>query len=333
MSESTTHTILFVDDEKSILKALQRLFFDEDYHILTACSGKEALELLAAGEKPTVIISDQRMPEMGGAEFLAKAKKMLPESIRMVLTGYADINAAVDAVNLGGIYRYILKPWNDEDLKLTVKEAISRFDLTLENKKLNLELEKNNRALAALNASLEQKVAERTKALRQMVRELQGRDRIQQYLMEVHPLQELLETILAEVNDLASSGGCAFFLLADDERPDPVPAAAVNFDERLDAEGFEPLAQAVRQAATADNPSDLTTFLAKHCFAVIPVRKGSKKFGALVVKKDEETSFHENRLQTFASFANQAAIGIHDCRLQENFDDIEASLDDVLATI
>jgi FixJ family two-component response regulator len=333
MSENMTHTILFVDDEKSILKALQRLFFDEDFHILTADSGKAALALLAAGEKPAVIISDQRMPEMGGAEFLAQARKMLPESIRMVLTGYADINAAVDAVNLGGIYRYILKPWNDEDLKLTVKEAISRFDLIEENKKLSLELEKNNRTLAALNASLEQKVVERTRALRQIVRELQGRDRIQQYLMEIHPLPELLATILVEVNDLASSGGCAFFLQSGDEGMDPVPAAAIDFDARLDSEGFEPLAQAVRQAATADNPPNLTTTLARHTYAVMPVRKGSKKFGALVVKKDGETPFHENRLQNFASFANQAAIDIHDCRLQENFDDIEASLDDVLATI
>ncbi|MCK5404869.1 MAG: response regulator, partial [Desulfobulbaceae bacterium] len=109
----TEHTVLFVDDEKNILKALQRLFLDEEYAILTAESGKEALSLLDSGETPTVIVSDQRMPEMDGAEFLALAKERQPESIRMVLTGYADINAAVDAVNRGGIYRYIMKPWND----------------------------------------------------------------------------------------------------------------------------------------------------------------------------------------------------------------------------
>jgi response regulator RpfG family c-di-GMP phosphodiesterase len=130
MNESTIHTILFVDDEKSIVKALHRIFLDDNYHILTAGSGQEALELLNAGEIPTVIISDQRMPGMNGAEFLAKARKFLPESIRMVLTGYADINTAMESINRGGIYRYILKPWDDEELRLVVRDAVSLFELT-----------------------------------------------------------------------------------------------------------------------------------------------------------------------------------------------------------
>ncbi|MCJ7602313.1 MAG: response regulator, partial [Desulfobulbaceae bacterium] len=179
MSESAMHTILFVDDEKSILKALRRIFLDDNYHVLTAGNGQEALDLLNAGEKPAVIISDQRMPGMGGAEFLARAREILPESIRMVLTGYADINAAMEAINRGGIYRYILKPWDDEELRLAVRDAVLLFDLVEENKRLAMELEKNNLALVELNASLEQKVAERTRALRQIIRELEGRDRIQ----------------------------------------------------------------------------------------------------------------------------------------------------------
>ena len=112
--------ILFVDDEQNILKSLQRLFITEDYDVNLANSGQEALDMIDDGLNPTVIVSDQRMPEMGGAEFLAKAKEKVPDSIRMVLTGYADITAAMDAINLGGIYRYLVKPWNDDDLKLSV---------------------------------------------------------------------------------------------------------------------------------------------------------------------------------------------------------------------
>ncbi|MBU0910201.1 MAG: response regulator [Proteobacteria bacterium] len=333
MSESTTRTILFVDDEKSILKALRRIFLDENYHVLTAGSGQEALDLLQTGEKPAVIISDQRMPGMGGAEFLSKAKKILPDTIRMVLTGYADINAAMESINQGGIYRYILKPWNDEELKLSVKDAVLMFDLISQNKRLTMELEKNNLALVELNASLEQKVAERTWALRQIIRELEGRDRIQQYLMEVHPLDELLQTILSVVHEVINISGCAFFLQAEDGRPDPSPAAAINFAERLDTDNHQVLAEAVQQVMTTEEPGNPTIRIGQYSYIAVPVRKGNKKFGALVVKKDGEAPFQENKLRGIISFANQAAIGIHDCNFQENFDNIEASLDDVLAAI
>ncbi|MEW6518023.1 MAG: response regulator [Thermodesulfobacteriota bacterium] len=333
MSENTSHTILFVDDEKSILKALRRIFLDDNYHVLTAGSGQEALDLLHAGEKPTVIISDQRMPGMGGAEFLARARKILPDSIRLVLTGYADINAAMASINQGGIYRYILKPWNDEELKLAVKDAVLLFDLVNQNKRLTMELEKNNLALVELNASLEQKVAERTMALRQIILELEGRDRIQQYLMELHPLSELLQTILAVVHEVITIDGCAFFLKGEDGRPEPAAGAAVNFDERLDADNLQALAAAVQQAISVDEPENQPILIGQHSYVAVPVRKGSRKFGALVVKKEGDKPFHDNNLRTIISFANQAAIGIHDCQFQENYDTIEASLDDVLSAI
>lgn len=140
--------ILFVDDEENILKSLRRIFVTNDYDVLTAVGGKAALELIDSGEKPAVIVSDQRMPEMNGAEFLSKAKEKLPESIRIILTGYADINAAMDSINLGGVYRYILKPWNDEDLLCTIKGAFELYALRSENKVLDLGLKEKNIALA-----------------------------------------------------------------------------------------------------------------------------------------------------------------------------------------
>jgi len=169
--------------------------------------------------------------------------------------------------------------------------------------------------------------------LRQIIRELEGRDRIQQYLMEVHPLSDLLQTILAVVHDVTAVAGCAFFLKTGDDRPEPLPAAAINFDERLDSDNQQALAEAVQLAMTMDAPGNPATLIGQYSYVAVPVRKGGKKFGALVAKKNGETPFHENKLRTLVSFASQAAIGIHDCRFQESFDDIEASLDDVLAAI
>ncbi|WP_291316625.1 response regulator [Desulfuromonas sp.] len=113
MSDSTIH-VLFVDDEKSILNALQRLLMEEDYEVITANSGEEGLEILREEERIGLIVSDQRMPGLSGAQFLEQAKEMAPEALRIMLTGYADINATIDAINKGGACRYISKPWDDQ---------------------------------------------------------------------------------------------------------------------------------------------------------------------------------------------------------------------------
>jgi DNA-binding NtrC family response regulator len=96
------HKLLFVDDEESITKALYRIFRRQGYEIHTASSGQEGLEMLKKDKKPfSLIISDQRMPGMTGSQFLEKAKKIFPESIRILLTGYSDMDAIVDAINKG----------------------------------------------------------------------------------------------------------------------------------------------------------------------------------------------------------------------------------------
>jgi len=160
------HTILFVDDEESIIKALQRLFRKENYKILTASNGQDALEILKKYEnRISLMISDQRMPGMTGSQFLEKAKKIFPNAIRFLLTGYSDMDAIVDAVNRGEIHRYINKPWNDENMILQVRQAIEQFELVLENKRLSVLTIKQNEKLNELNENLEQKVEERSKEI------------------------------------------------------------------------------------------------------------------------------------------------------------------------
>jgi len=127
---------LFVDDEENILKSLRRLLADEDMEVLTATSGEQGLEILRCKGDIGLIVSDQRMPGLTGVDFLREARDIAPDAVRIMLTGYADISATIDAINKGGTYRYISKPWDDEELVMTIREALSHYRLAAENRKL-----------------------------------------------------------------------------------------------------------------------------------------------------------------------------------------------------
>ena len=163
--------ILFVDDERNILSSLNRLFFDEDYEILLANSGKQGLEILQVHDVE-VIVSDQRMPQMTGVDFLIQACEIQPNAIRIILTGYTDIDSAMRAINEGAVYKFITKPWNDADLKLVVKRALEYYYLLRKNEELLTITRQQNEELKELNENLNQRVKERTKALFQKNQEL-----------------------------------------------------------------------------------------------------------------------------------------------------------------
>lgn len=127
--------ILIVDDEPSILSALKRLLRTARYQVVTVESGAAALDVLAAGEVD-LIISDIRMPGTTGAECLARAQTLHPDAMRIVLTGYSEIDAVVSAINEDGVYRYLNKPWDDHDLLLAVKQALEQRRLRQETARL-----------------------------------------------------------------------------------------------------------------------------------------------------------------------------------------------------
>lgn len=122
-----TKTLLLVDDEPNILHALSRLLDNAGYHVLSANSGKEALDLLSR-EKISVIIADQRMPYMTGSELLAQVRTLYPETVRMILSAYADFNAVQDAINNGAIYKFLSKPWDNESLLIHVRDAFNQYE-------------------------------------------------------------------------------------------------------------------------------------------------------------------------------------------------------------
>ena len=163
MTEQTR--ILCVDDERNVLRALERIFLDNDYEILTASSGEEGLELLEASPQVQVVISDYRMPGMNGVDFLKQVFEKHPETIRIVLSGYADTASVVAAINEGKIYKFIPKPWNDDELRVTVAKALETFAIHRRNEQLAEELRQKNEELSRLNANLERLVNERTSEL------------------------------------------------------------------------------------------------------------------------------------------------------------------------
>lgn len=167
MSEtSAPATLLFVDDEPSILSALRRLFRPQGYRILIAESGAAGLAILEQ-DSVDLIISDMRMPEMDGATFLKQVRARWPNTMRILLTGYADVTSTVAAINEGEIYRYISKPWDDTEILKIVADALDRQKLESENRRLTALTQAQNEELKELNSGLEQKVAERTAELRQ----------------------------------------------------------------------------------------------------------------------------------------------------------------------
>lgn len=156
-----SHTIIFVDDEEHILNSLKRTFRKDPYTIIATTSVAEVLQTISKAPV-ALVISDQRMPEMKGTELIGKIKDRSPDTIRIILTGYADLHGAMDAINRGEVYRFITKPWDDEDIRTIVAKALEYYDIVMEYRRLQAITQKQNLELRELNENLETKVRERT---------------------------------------------------------------------------------------------------------------------------------------------------------------------------
>src|SRR5689334_11465400 len=148
------HTILVVDDEPDVVKSVKDLL-RLDYRVLGATTATEGLRILQK-EDVHIVMTDQRMPEMTGVEFLGRAKSDVPDAIRLLFTGYADIKAVIDAINQGNVYRYITKPWDPDELQTVIREACDRYDLVAERKQLVEELREKNDELERKNRELQE---------------------------------------------------------------------------------------------------------------------------------------------------------------------------------
>ncbi|MFL5241693.1 MAG: ATP-binding protein [Gemmataceae bacterium] len=148
------HTILVVDDEPDVVQSIQDLL-RLNYKVLGATRATEAIKIMESVEVQ-VVMSDQRMPEMTGVEFLRRVRDHHPDALRLLITGYADIKAVIDAINQGSVYRYITKPWDPDELQTIIHQATEQFDLLAERKKLLAELKSKNQELEEANTELQQ---------------------------------------------------------------------------------------------------------------------------------------------------------------------------------
>ena len=195
-------SLLLVDDEENISRSLVRLLKQDDYKIFTANSGRQGLEILKANEIG-VIVSDQRMPEMSGTEFLCQVSKLYPASIRIVLSGYTELQSITAAINEGKIYKFLTKPWDDGLIRQNIKEAFRQYELEDENRRLSQELMRANEELRLANEKLAQNVKLEARSAQINLRSLQVAQGVLQNLpIGILGIDEELTIVLA--NDQAN---------------------------------------------------------------------------------------------------------------------------------
>jgi YesN/AraC family two-component response regulator len=186
------HNILFVDDEENILKAMKRIFHRSPFNLFFAENGEEGLEIIR--ERPiSVIISDMKMPGMNGVEFLKMAEDHSPDSIRIILSGYSDIEDILNAVNQGHVHNYITKPWENERLKIIVYNGTIGYEKNIKLKNLIDEIKDKNLELQNLNNDLEKTISRRT-------RELSVRNKILMNLMSESDAKKNIRFCLHEIS-------------------------------------------------------------------------------------------------------------------------------------
>ncbi len=217
-------TILLVDDEVNIIHALKRTLRPDGYTILIANSGEEGLALLAEHEVG-VIISDQRMPYMTGVEFLRKVKLLYPKTLRIVLSGYTELESITNAINEGAIYKFLTKPWDDDLLRNNIRDAFQHYEMERENLRLSKELQTANNKLSRLNQNLAQKVADKTREVMHSVNLLQISQEILEYLpIGIIGIDEqnmiVVSNRRAEEIFCQSTGICLLGLMAGDVLPE-----------------------------------------------------------------------------------------------------------------
>ncbi len=153
--------ILYIDDEKENLNLFRQIFY-MDYEVFISAGGKEALHLLEREEEMAIVVTDQLMTGMSGTEVLSEVAEQYPDTTRMIITAYSDPSIMLDSINQGHVYRYILKPWDDVDLRSAIKNGAEKYALTKKNQHTMTLLQGKTEELELLNKELEKRVRKRT---------------------------------------------------------------------------------------------------------------------------------------------------------------------------
>jgi CheY-like chemotaxis protein len=284
--------MLVVDDEPDNLDLLYRTFRRE-FNVLRAESGQAALDVLREHGEVAVIISDQRMPEMKGTEFLSKTVPDFPDTVRIILTGFTDVEDLVDAINAGQVYRYITKPWDPDALKRVVQQAAKTYEL----------------------------LKQRGDALEQVALQQQLITDLVQSVATAHSLENVLPTIATSLQAVLSASGCVVFPVQRSQLGDTVGVAGTASAEGLRQDGLVALAiadktpQAVANVATHPQGE---TYQASGCQAIAAVPACFQETVLAVVVWQWQTpqtfSAYTHQLMTLA--AQQLGLALAYCRTQ-----------------
>jgi len=339
-----TCTLLFVDDEKNILSALRRVFDETDYEILTAEDGRQGLRLMKDHDV-SLILSDYRMPGLNGIEFLKQAREISPFATRMILTGYADMDVILSAINEGNVFKFILKPWEEANLKLEIQKGLEYFSMKKQQDELVKTVEEQNRRLKEWNVTLEKKVDEKTKEIKEMnnilkqnIRELESRDKVLEFLLDVHTLEESLEAILNEIMALIPVHKLVAYVLAPDRKSmkpkfgitrkgkgtttlsskelKRCPTLPLPTPDDQDKQYYDGLSEANRL-------SEYSIF--------IPFKRQHNCLGSLLLDNMEtKTPLQESGIKLASVFASLAAIAVNDYLVTVTSTDIEKTIQEIL---
>jgi len=242
-TEARQRSLLLVDDEQNIVASLKRLLRRDNYQIHTAASGQEGLDVLAR-HTIDVIVSDQRMPGMIGADFLRKAKQLYPETIRIMLSGYTELQSVTDAVNEGAIYKFLTKPWDDGQLRAHIGDAFRLKEIADENGRLNLEVRAANLELATANRKMEELLREKQLQIsRDEVSLSVSRELLQVLPLPVLGLDDdgLIAFVNGAADTLLRSSGALLGNEAGHVLPALFPLAAGNHQADIDGRRFNVL--------------------------------------------------------------------------------------------
>lgn len=187
ITTANRYTVLFVDDEANILRSIRRALHKTDLNVLLADSGQSALEVLAR-ETVHVVVSDMKMPQMSGAELLEVVADQYPDTFRVVLSGYADIEATINAVNKGRIHRYLQKPWDNQALIKTIEDGLERVKLKDENNRLERLIRAQNKKLKDINTGQELTIQKRTRQIRAALSKIE---------LNNHALEQVIYNIIS----------------------------------------------------------------------------------------------------------------------------------------
>ena len=329
------YTVLLVDDEPNVLRSLTRVLRKEPYQVTTAESGKAALEII---EKQDVhlVISDMRMPGMTGAELLTLVNQKHPEIVRIVLSGHADLGNIFEAIKTGDLYKYITKPVEPIELKVVIQKGLEKYSLESENRRLTEALKVKNRELSRINEHLEACVMERTA-------DLTARDKILEYMLNYHPLDEVLDYIAGVFCDTYSVEGLAVYL-RDGNGNKFLPKAARGRASGAAGEKLLPLLEQEESALRNEFSAVCKTGQPRRASLahpgsrggtitgyLHPILYGGEALGVLEVDvSDKDEGAVDKISKASEGFQKLAAVAINDHRVKQSIPEMNNDIDGLL---